>query len=289
MGACRGSRLLETPVHRWLRKANEDRSARVAAASRPVASISVVIPTKNAGAEFGQTLAALRRQAHSLEIVVVDSGSSDQTLDLAREHGARVISIAPESFNHGETRNLGIRHTEGQFCIMLVQDALPLGDSWLEEMLSPFADERVVGVTARQVPRPDSDPVARWQCEYRNRLLGEAARVQELQSWQHFETLDFQERLRLASFDNVFSALRRDFWSSALSAQCPSPKISTGACGHLPPAGGWCTSHRFASCIPIPGRRLSSAPQLCFGPDRTQISTLRRSKLALETMRSFSA
>jgi glycosyltransferase involved in cell wall biosynthesis len=220
-GRAEGRGCWKPPVHRWLRKANEDRAARVAAASRPVASISVVIPTKNAGAEFGQTLAALRRQAHSLEIVVVDSGSSDQTLDLAREHGARVISIAPESFNHGETRNLGIRHTEGQFCIMLVQDALPLGDSWLEEMLSPFADERVVGVTARQVPRPDSDPVARWQCEYRNRLLGEAARVQELQSWQHFETLDFQERLRLASFDNVFSALRRDFWE-----QCPFRAMS---------------------------------------------------------------
>jgi glycosyltransferase involved in cell wall biosynthesis len=184
-------------------------------------SISVVIPTKNAGAEFGETLAALRGQPRSLEIVVVDSGSSDGTLDLAREHGARVISIAPESFNHGETRNFGIRQSRGEFCIMLVQDAVPLGDSWLEEMLSPFADERVVGVTARQVPRPDSDCVARWQCDYRNRFLGEEPRVQELESWEQFETLDFQQRLRLASFDNVFSILRRSFWE-----QCPFRAMS---------------------------------------------------------------
>lgn len=184
-------------------------------------SISVVIPTKNAGAEFSQTLAALRRQSRSLEIVVVDSGSSDRTLDLAREHGARVVSIAPESFNHGETRNLGIRQSGGDFCIMLVQDAVPLGDSWLEEMLSPFADERVVGVTARHVPRPDCDPVARWQCDYRNRFLGEVARVQELESWEHFETLSPQERLRVASFDNVFSVLRRGFWE-----HCPFRAMS---------------------------------------------------------------
>lgn len=151
----------------------------------------------------------------------MDSGSSDGTPDLAREHGARVISIAPESFNHGETRNFGIRQSGGEFCVMLVQDAVPLGDSWLEEMLSPFADERVVGVTARQVPRPDGDSVARWQCEYRNRFLGEDARVQELESWEHFETLGFQERLRLASFDNVFSTLRRDFWE-----QCPFRAMS---------------------------------------------------------------
>lgn len=180
------------------------------------ATISVVIPTKNAGPEFSQTLAALRSQPRLLEIVVVDSGSSDGTPDLAREQGARVVSIAPESFNHGETRNFGIRQTRGQFCLMLVQDAVPQGDSWLEEMLSPFADERVAGVTARQVPRPDSDRFARWQCDYRDRFLGTELRVQELESWGQFETLDYQERLRLAVFDNVCSVLRRGIWD-----QCP--------------------------------------------------------------------
>jgi len=175
-------------------------------------SISVVIPTKNAGAEFGDTLAALRGQPRPLEIVVVDSGSSDGTLDLAREHGAHVVSVAPESFNHGETRNFGIRQTQGQFCVMLVQDAVPLGDSWLEEMLSAFADERVVGVTGRQVARPDSDLFARWQCDYRDRFLGQATRVQELENWERFETLDCDERRRLTAFENVFSVLRRAFW-----------------------------------------------------------------------------
>ena len=184
--------------------------------TRDDATISVVIPTKNAGAGFEETLAALCKQPRPLEIVVVDSGSSDGTLELARAHGARVVQIAPESFNHGETRNFGIRQSGGGFCLMLVQDAVPLGDSWLEEMLSPFADDRVVGVTGRQVPRPDADPVARWQCDYRDRFLGETAAVQEVESWQHFETLSHQQRLHLAIFDNVFSVLRRGFWD-----ECP--------------------------------------------------------------------
>jgi glycosyltransferase involved in cell wall biosynthesis len=215
-GRAEGRGYWRPPESLWPRSEIQNRVECAVATYWAGALISVVIPTKNAGAGFGEVLTALRRQPRSLEIVVVDSGSSDETLDLAREHGAHVVSIAPESFNHGETRNLGIRQSKGQFCIMLVQDAVPLGDSWLEEMLSPFADERVVGVTARQVPRPDSDSVARWQCEYRSRFLGEEARVQELESWEYFETLDFQERLSLASFDNVFSALRRDFWE-----QCP--------------------------------------------------------------------
>lgn len=220
-GRAEGRGCWKPPEPLWLLSNIQNRTGYGVVTSWADALISVVIPAKNAGVEFRQTLAVLRRQAHPLEIVVVDSGSTDETLDLAREYGARVVSIAPDSFNHGETRNIGIRQAKGEFCVMLVQDAVPMGDSWLEEMLDPFADERVVGVTARHVPRPDSDPFSRWQCDYRNGLLGEEARVQELESWEHFEALGFRERLRLASFDNIFSVLRRGFWE-----QCPFRAIS---------------------------------------------------------------
>jgi rhamnosyltransferase len=180
------------------------------------AKITIIIPTKNAGAEFRDTLTAIRGQTCDSEVVVVDSGSSDQTVELAREFGARTLSIAPESFNHGETRNLGIRQGTGELCVMLVQDAVPVGDRWLETLIAPFSDERVVGVTGRHVPRPESDLVGRWQVEYRNEFLGENIRIQEMKSWDSFLTLSFEERLRLVSFDNVCSALRRNIWE-----KCP--------------------------------------------------------------------
>jgi glycosyltransferase involved in cell wall biosynthesis len=180
------------------------------------ATISVIIPTKNAGPEFRDTLVAIRNQTRESELIVVDSGSSDHTLDLAREFGARTLSIAPESFNHGETRNLGIRHGTGDLCVMLVQDAVPIGNAWLETLIAPFADDKVVGVTGRHVPRADCDLAGRWQVEYRSEFLGERVRVQQMESWDTFLTLSFQERLRSVSFDNVCSALRRDFWE-----QCP--------------------------------------------------------------------
>lgn len=180
------------------------------------ATISIIIPTKNAGAEFRDTLVAIRKQTRESEVIVVDSGSSDDTLDLALQFGARTFSIAPESFNHGETRNLGIRHATGQVCIMLVQDAVPIGETWLETLTAPFSDKQVVGVTGRHVARPDSDLVGRWQVEYQSEFLGEKMLVQHMESWDTFLTLSFQERLRLVSFDNVCSALRRDFWE-----KCP--------------------------------------------------------------------
>lgn len=180
------------------------------------ATISIVIPTKNAGPEFRDTLAAIRKQTLDSEIVVVDSGSSDNTLDLARQCGAQTISIPPQSFNHGETRNLGIRTGTGEVCVMLVQDAVPIGENWLETLVAPFSDEHVVGVTGRHVPRPDCDLLGRWQVEYQNEFLGDNIRVQRMESWDAFLTLSFEERLRLVSFDNVCSALRRDFWE-----KCP--------------------------------------------------------------------
>jgi GT2 family glycosyltransferase len=181
-------------------------------AEHTTATISIIIPTKNAGPDFRETLSAIRRQTRQSEVVVVDSGSSDGTPDVARQFQAQTISIPPESFNHGETRNFGIRNSSGRFCVMLVQDAIPVGETWLEELISPFSDARVVGVTVAQVPRPDGDPMGRWQVEYRKRFLGEKIRVEELESWEHFASLSFQERLRLVSFDNVCSALRREFW-----------------------------------------------------------------------------
>jgi glycosyltransferase involved in cell wall biosynthesis len=176
------------------------------------ATISIIIPTKNAGPEFRDTLVAIRNQTRESEVIVVDSGSSDQTLELAREFGAQTLSIPPESFNHGETRNLGIRNATGTLCIMLVQDAVPIGEKWLETLIAPFSDQQVVGVTGRHVPRADSDLVGRWQVEYRSEFLGEKMRVQQMGSWDIFLTLSFEDRLRLVSFDNVCSALRRDFW-----------------------------------------------------------------------------
>ncbi|HET8592797.1 MAG TPA: glycosyltransferase, partial [Solirubrobacterales bacterium] len=73
--------------------------------------ISVVIPVRNGGEPMRRCLEAIRAQevADEVEIVVVDSGSTDGTQELARSFGARVHEIEPHEFNHGATRNLGAR------------------------------------------------------------------------------------------------------------------------------------------------------------------------------------
>jgi GT2 family glycosyltransferase len=104
-----------------------------------VPDVSVVIPVRDGGALFADVLAALSRQTVAHELIVCDSGSRDGSPRLAREHGARVIEIAPERFSHGGTRNLLISSTAAAHVALLTQDAVPDGERWLERLLEGFA------------------------------------------------------------------------------------------------------------------------------------------------------
>jgi rhamnosyltransferase len=119
------------------------------------ASISVVVPTLNGGAAFGHLcrhLADLRRR-HDLDILVIDSGSHDDTPDAARRAGLRVHTIDRSSFGHGRTRNLGVAMTTGEVICFLTQDVLPCTPSWPALFAAALEDHSIAGVYGRQVPR----------------------------------------------------------------------------------------------------------------------------------------
>lgn len=128
----------------------------------PLPSVTVVIPALDAGALLGPLVAALRRQAPSppRQIVVVDSGSTDGTQAAAASLGAEVIRL--EAFSHGGARNAGAKAASGEIVVFLSQDALPESDSWLAELLAPFADPEVAAAYSRQVPRPGASPMERF-------------------------------------------------------------------------------------------------------------------------------
>lgn len=131
-------------------------------------SVSVIIPTLEAAGQIGPLLDALRRQTvRPDEVLVVDSCSRDGTAELARAHGARVMSIPRDRFDHGGTRDAALRQTAGGFVLFLTQDALPADERYIEHLLKPFADERVAAVSGRQLPRPDARPYVQAVQQYR--------------------------------------------------------------------------------------------------------------------------
>lgn len=175
---------------------------------------SVVVLTLNAGAGFGALLDRLlaRDGAFDREVLVVDSGSTDGTVELARQRGATVHRLSPDEFEHGATRNLAVSLTVGEYVAFIVQDALPLDEVWLPAMVEILdRDERVAGVYGRQLPRPGSGPLTRvlvkdWPTAATDR------REQFVENPSRYAAMSPAGRRSLALFDNVSSCVRRSVW-----------------------------------------------------------------------------
>ncbi|MGI0744642.1 glycosyltransferase family 2 protein [Pseudomonas aeruginosa] len=117
---------------------------------------ALVIPTRNAGAHLDRLLPALaaqRRQPDS--ILVVDSRSSDDTVERFRAFDARVEVIEPASFNHGGTRRWASQQVEADALIYLTQDAIPASPDSFANLLDELYAEADIGVAyGRQLPHP---------------------------------------------------------------------------------------------------------------------------------------
>lgn len=176
--------------------------------------VSVLIPTYNAGREFEAVLETISGQKTDFEyeVLIVDSGSSDGTLELAHRHLARLLPVPKSEFSHGGTRNRGVSEARGKYVVMTVQDALPANEVWLGKLVENLAaDERVAGAYSRQIPRSDCNPFSRHALE--GHFTNRPERVeQEILGPGHYESLTPFERLELITFDNVSACIRRSVW-----------------------------------------------------------------------------
>jgi rhamnosyltransferase len=89
-----------------------------------------------------------------VEIVYVDSGSTDGTIEFMRERGIEAHVIPPDEFHHARTRNLGASLARHEILVFLSGDAAPTDRFWLANLVHPFDDERVGAVYGRQMPPP---------------------------------------------------------------------------------------------------------------------------------------
>ena len=127
--------------------------------------MSVVIPVLNGGEQLATLLARIRSQKKVAdpEIIVIDSGSRDDSISVARRFDARVLTVPTERFNHGSTRQLGVDEAHGDFIVLTVQDALPLNDYWLFKMVQCLHDNPAVSVASgRQMINTRTDVYSRW-------------------------------------------------------------------------------------------------------------------------------
>jgi GT2 family glycosyltransferase len=124
--------------------------------------VSIIIPTWNAGKRFSELLEALKLQTVPCEIIIIDSNSSDDTVAAAKAHGARTILINKKDFDHGGTRNLGVRSSAGDPVIFMTQDVLPANERVVENLVRPLQDADIALSYGRQTAREDAAPLERF-------------------------------------------------------------------------------------------------------------------------------
>lgn len=110
-------------------------------------AVAVVIRAKDEAAAIGRTLDLLAAQTLPHEVVVVDSGSRDDTVAIAREKGARILEVPPSGFTFGGALNTGAAACPGaEVVVALSAHAFPHDAGWLERLAAWFEDTSVACV-----------------------------------------------------------------------------------------------------------------------------------------------
>ena len=180
--------------------------------------VSVVIPTRNAGEEFDYILRRITQQefVNDIEVVIVDSGSQDRTLEVCREYTENILQIPHQEFHHGKTRNLGAERASGEFLVFTAQDAVPIGNNWLYKLLLPICEGQASAVSACQIPRADSDLFSCWS--YWSHNLGylgnDCDHICNNSLFKNFDDLDIQSKRTMASLDTVCLGIRKSTFTS---------------------------------------------------------------------------
>ncbi|MAB90571.1 MAG: hypothetical protein CMJ90_14095 [Planctomycetes bacterium] len=176
---------------------------------------TVFVPTWNGGPLFETVLDKIRSQETDFdyEVLCIDSGSSDGTVDVIRARpDVRLIEIPNAEFNHGLTRNRAVEEARGQVVALLTQDAEPYDAHWLQRLVDNFDEPAVAGAYCHQLPREDCNP---FQMD---RLRGwthgdgepERKRLHKAELWDSMHPF---ERFRLIAFDDVASCVRKSVMS----------------------------------------------------------------------------
>jgi rhamnosyltransferase len=147
---------------------------------------TVLIRAKDEAAAIGRTLDLV---AAADEVVVVDSGSRDDTGAIARRAGARVIDIPAGSFTYGRALNVGCAAATGDVVIALSAHAFPPDAGWVERITAEFADDRVACACGYD-SGPDGSPLT-------GRVEQDAALLRNRPLW---------------GYTNASGAFRRSLW-----------------------------------------------------------------------------
>lgn len=188
---------------------------------------SIVIRCYNEEQHIGRLLSGLMQQTlkDELEIIVVDSGSTDATVPIASRYPIKLVTIRPEEFSFGRSLNLGCQHATGEFIAIVSAHVYPVYTDWLEQMLKPFEHPDIALVYGKQrgnevTKYSEHQIFAHWFPEQSNFLqthpfCNNANSVVRRSLWQQFsydealtglEDLDWAKRVMTLGYKIAYNA-----------------------------------------------------------------------------------
>lgn len=222
------ARTLETALIEGLSEHNEPvRPRQLFATANYSHKAAVIVPTWNAGDAFRDVLQSLVTQKTdwAFDVLVVDSGSSDNTIAIVSEfsaQGVRLHQIPNSEFQHGRTRNLAISLTSAELVAVLTQDARPANDRWLANMVKAFSlGDEIAGAFGRHHVYPEASAFVRHgQDAHFDRLatLPQVAHWYVTPEGMEWGSLEHQQWLHFYSDNN--SMMRRSVWE-----KIPYPEV----------------------------------------------------------------
>jgi len=112
---------------------------------------SIIIRCYNEEEHIGRLLSGIMQQTvKNVEIIIVDSGSTDATLSIASRYPTKVVYIDPKEFSFGRALNFGIRVATGKYIIIASAHVYPVYNDWIERLLAPFDDPGIALVYGKQ-------------------------------------------------------------------------------------------------------------------------------------------
>lgn len=175
---------------------------------------SVLIPVKNGGTLFGEVLDAVLAQSTPwpFEVIVVDSGSRDGSVECARQRGVRVEVIPAAEFGHGRTRNYLASLSRGDFLVFITQDARPADAHWLRHLVEGCnSAPDVAGAFGPHRAHPGARHVTERELTEHFAGFGSVLSRVQLEDRERFDR-EVGYRQWLHFFSNNNSCLRRSVW-----------------------------------------------------------------------------
>jgi rhamnosyltransferase len=190
--------------------------------------VSVVLPVKNRARMLEILLPRIfgQRCDAEVELIAIDSGSDDSTVETLRSAGATVFAVPPLEFRYGRTRNEAARHAKGGILVFITSSILPCDDRWLATLIAPLQQDSMAGTFSRPIPHPDAGILAA-----RDAMKGDltgfrsehahfsgSTEIRRAPDSSFLDSLDPWERLRFISFSNPSAAVR-----ASVLAEIPFP------------------------------------------------------------------